>query len=44
VSRNDYSEINLHVTWHTKLSRPLLTPTIDRLERINAEETPLPKA
>jgi putative transposase len=29
MSRNYYSEINLHVTWHTILSRPLLTPTIE---------------
>ena len=26
MSRNYYSEINLHITWHTKESRPLLTP------------------
>ena len=30
MSRNYYSEINLHVTWHTKLSRPLLTPAIEQ--------------
>jgi putative transposase len=29
MSRNYYSKINLHVTWHTILSRPLLTPTIE---------------
>lgn len=29
MSRNYYSEINLHVTWHTILSRPLLTPTVE---------------
>jgi putative transposase len=28
MSRNYYSEINLHITWHTKDSTPLLTPTI----------------
>ena len=31
MSRNYYSEINLHITWHTKDSTPLLTPTIERL-------------
>jgi putative transposase len=30
VSRNYYSEINLHVTWHTINSRPLLIPTIEQ--------------
>jgi putative transposase len=29
MSNNYYSEINLHLTWHTKLSRPLLTPEIE---------------
>lgn len=29
MSHNYYSEINLHVTWHTKESLPLLTPTIE---------------
>jgi len=29
MSRNYYSEINLHVVWHTKLSRPLLTPEVE---------------
>ena len=29
MSRNYYSEINLHVTWHTKDSTPLLTPTVE---------------
>jgi putative transposase len=29
MSRNYYSEINLHHTWHTKQSMPLLTPTIE---------------
>ena len=24
-----YSEINLHITWHTKASAPLLTPDIE---------------
>jgi REP-associated tyrosine transposase len=28
MSRNYYSEINLHLTWHTKLSRPMLTPDV----------------
>src|SRR5437899_1149271 len=26
MSRNYYSEMHLHVVWHAKLSRPLLTP------------------
>ena len=26
MSRNYYAEINLHVTWHTKESKPLLVP------------------
>lgn len=29
MSRNYYSEINLHVTWHTIGSRPLLTSQIE---------------
>ena len=29
MSRNYYSEIHLHFTWHTKLSQPLLTPKIE---------------
>jgi putative transposase len=29
MARNFYSEIHLHLTWHTKLSRPLLTPQIE---------------
>jgi hypothetical protein len=28
VSRNYYSELNLHLVWHTKLSRPLLAPDV----------------
>ena len=31
MSRNYYSEINLHFTWHTKDSLPLLTPTVEPL-------------
>src|SRR5690349_467536 len=31
MSRNYYSEINLHLVWHTKLSRPLLTPDLERM-------------
>ncbi len=31
MSRNYYSEINLHVTWHTKGSLPLLTPRVEPL-------------
>jgi putative transposase len=29
VSHNYYSEINLHLVWHTKLSRPLLTSDVE---------------
>lgn len=29
MSDNYYSEINLHLTWHTKLSRPLLSPSVE---------------
>ncbi len=29
MSDNYYSEINLHLMWHTKLSRPLITPAIE---------------
>jgi putative transposase len=29
--RNYYSEINLHITWHTKDSMPLLTPMVEPL-------------
>ena len=29
MSRNYYSEINLHLVWHTKTSSPLLTPTVE---------------
>lgn len=29
MSRNYYSEINLHIVWHTKISLPLLTPEIE---------------
>jgi len=29
MSRNYYSEINLHIVWHTKDSLPLLTPTVE---------------
>ena len=28
MSRNYYSEINLHIVWHTKNSLPLLTPDV----------------
>ncbi len=31
MSRNYYSEINLHIVWHTKNSSPLLTPTVELL-------------
>ena len=31
MSRNYYSEINLHLTWHTKDSLPLLTADVEPL-------------
>jgi len=31
MSRSYYSEINLHLVWHTKSSSPLLTPQIEPL-------------
>ena len=31
MARNFYSEIYLHVTWHTKESRPLLTPAVEAI-------------
>jgi putative transposase len=31
MPHNYYSEINLHVTWHTKNSLPLLTTTVEPL-------------
>jgi putative transposase len=31
MSRNYYSEINLHIIWHTKNSYPLLMPEIEAL-------------
>ena len=31
MGRNYYSEINLHLTWHTKDSLPLLTPQVEPL-------------
>jgi putative transposase len=30
MSRNYYSEIHLHITWHTKESAPLLTPDVEQ--------------
>lgn len=29
MSHNYYSEINLHIVWHTKNNSPLLTPTVE---------------
>jgi putative transposase len=29
MSRNFYAEINLHLTWHTKASSPLLVPKVE---------------
>ena len=31
MSRNYYAEINLHLTWHTKESSPLLVPDVEAL-------------
>lgn len=31
MSHNYYSEINLHITWHTKASMPLLTPQVQQV-------------
>ena len=33
MSRNFYSEIHLHIVWHTKESLPLLTPEVELLAR-----------
>ncbi len=33
MSHNYYSEINLHIVWHTKTSSPLLTPNVEPLAR-----------
>lgn len=30
MSKNYYSEINLHIVWHTKNSLPLLTPPVEQ--------------
>ena len=44
MSKNYYSEINLHIVWHTKQSLPLLTPTLEpiahRFLRKRIIETP----
>ena len=29
MSRNYYSELHLHMVWHTKLSQPLLAPHVE---------------
>src|SRR4051794_24931761 len=31
MATNYYSEINLHLVWHTKLSRPLLRPDVEAM-------------
>jgi len=31
MSRNYYAEINLHITWHTKESSPLLVPKVESI-------------
>ena len=33
MARNYYSEIHLHVTWHTKESAPLLVPAVEAIIR-----------
>lgn len=33
MSRNYYSEIHLHITWHTKESAPLLTASVENVMR-----------
>lgn len=44
MSKSYYSEINLHIVWHTKQSLPLLTPVLEpiayRLLRKRIIETP----
>ena len=30
MSRDYYAEINLHLIWHTKCSRPMITPEMER--------------
>jgi len=45
MSKNDYSEINLHIVWHTKNSSPLLTeqvaPVAYRCLKKRIMDTPL---
>lgn len=31
MSRNYYAEINLHITWHTKASSPILEPKVETI-------------
>ena len=31
MANNYYTEINLHLTWHTKLSQPLLQPDVEAM-------------
>jgi REP element-mobilizing transposase RayT len=31
MARNFYAEINLHITWHTKQSAPLLVPNVEAI-------------
>ena len=38
MSRNSYAEINLHLTWHTKNSQPLLTPKIEEFAHKNLRQ------
>ena len=38
MSHNYYSEINLHLIWHTKDSIPLLTPRVEEFVRRNVRQ------
>src|SRR5437588_9418133 len=31
MSRNYYSEIHLHITWHTKASAPMVVPAVEAI-------------
>lgn len=30
MSNSVYSEVNFHITWHTKNSQPMIGPTIEK--------------
>ncbi len=38
MSRSYYSEINLHIVWHTKNSSPLLTTTVEPIAHRSLKE------